>query len=158
MNGQATFARIVLAIGGTLLVCAVTVVVGTGLMALADGSAALDGRSAAIPEGARAIYARHPLLDLWPLPLGIIMLAGAVGLGRRTIGGWRLGMLGAVALAGYGVTQLPPLISQALGAPPDARGLPLINVAIVAAIVVLGLAAGWDVWRSRWSGAPATTS
>ena len=158
MHGQARFARVVLAVGGTLLVGAVTVVVGTGLIALVDGSAAVDGGTATSPERVRTIYARHPLLDLWPLPLGIIMVAGSVGLGRRTPGGWRLGMLGAVALAAYGGTQLPQLISQVLGAPPDARGLPLINVAIVAAIVALGLAAGWDVWRSRWSRAQAITS
>jgi hypothetical protein len=67
-------------------------------------------------------------------------------------------MIGAITLVAYGGTQLPQTISQVLGAPPDARGLPLINVAIVAAIVALGLAAGWDVWRSRRSDAPALTS
>lgn len=34
----------------------------------------------------------------------------------------------------------------------------MINVAIVAAIVALALAAGWDVWGSRRSGAPGVTS
>jgi hypothetical protein len=148
---NARFARVVLAVAGVLLAGGVTLVVATGLIALADGTAAVADGAATFPEDARTIYARHPILDVWPLPLGIVMLAGSVGLGRRTGGGWRLGMVGALALAAYGTSQLPSQIGQMLEAPAEAGALAYINVALVAGIVAIGLAAGWDVWRARWS-------
>lgn len=155
MTSHARIARVVLAVAGTLLVGAPIIVVATALVALANGTAAVVvGGAVNLPDTVRTIYASHPILDLWPVPLGILALAGSVALGRGTTDGWRLGMLGAAAVAVYGASQLPSQVSQMLAAPPDARGLPLVNVAIVSAILAVAAAAAWDVWRACAASSP----
>lgn len=159
MIGQPQTARVVLAVAGILLVGAPIIVVAGSLVALANGTAAVvDGGAANLPDTVRTIYPSHPVLDLWPVPLGILALAGGVALGRGTVAGWRLGMLGAAAVAAFGASQLPSQVSQMLGAAPEDRGLPFINVALVSAILAVGAVAAWDVWRSRAasSRSPAT--
>ena len=145
-----------LAVAGILLVGAPIIVVAASLVALANGTAAVvDGGTANLPDTVRTIYPSHPILDLWPVPLGILALLGGVALGRGTIVGWRLGMLGAAAVAAFGASQLPSQVSQMLAAAPDERGLPLINVALVSAILAVGAAAAWDVWRARTASSPS---
>ena len=150
MIGQPRTARVVLAVAGILLVGAPIVVVAASLVALANGTAAIvDGGAVNLPDTVRTIYPSNPILDLWPVPLGILALAGGIALGRGTIVGWRLGMLGAASVAAFGASQLPSQVSQMLAAAPGDRGLPLINVALVSAIVAVGAVAAWDVWSAR---------
>jgi hypothetical protein len=154
--GQPRTARVVLAVAGMLLVGAPIVVVAASLIALANGTAAVvAGGTANLPDTVRTIYPSHPILDLWPVPLGVVALLGGVALGRGTIVGWRLGMLGTAAVAAFGASQLPSQVSQMLAAAPDERGLPLINVALVSAIVGVGLVAAWDVWSARAASSPS---
>jgi hypothetical protein len=146
----------VLAVAGILLVGAPITVVAGSLVALANGTAAVvDGGAVNLPDTVRTIYPSHPILNLWPVPLGILGLAGGVALGRGTIVGWRLGMVGAAAAAAFGASQLPSQVAQMLAAAPEDRGLPLINVALVSAIVAVGAAAAWDVWRTRAASSPS---
>lgn len=150
MNGRARFARVALAVAGTLMIGVPIVVVAAGLVALANGTAAVvEGAATNLPKTVRMLYHSHPILDLWPVPPGIVVLSGSVALGRGTSNGWRLGVLGALALAAYAASQLPPQVSQLLAAPPDARTVTFINVALVSAIIAIAAAAAWDVWRAR---------
>lgn len=156
MIGQPRTARVVLAVAGALLVGAPLIVVAASLFELASGTAAVvDGGTVNLPDTVRTIYPSHPILNLWPVPLGILALVGGVALGRSTVVGWRLGMLGAAAVAAFGASQLPSQVAQMLAAPPDERGLPLVNVALVSAIVAVGAIAAWDVWRTRTASSPS---
>lgn len=156
MTNHARIARVVLAVAGILLIGAPIIVVAMALLALANGTAAVvAGGAVNLPDTVRTIYASHPVLDLWPVPLGVIAVVGSVALGRGTVGGWRLGMLGAAALTVYGASQLPSQISQMLAAPPDGRAVTAVNVAIVSAILAVAAAAAWDVWRARAASSPS---
>jgi hypothetical protein len=154
--GQPRTARVVLMVAGILLVGAPIIVTAASLVALVNGTAAVvAGGTASLPDTVRTIYPSHPILDLWPVPLGILALVGGIALGHRTIVGWRLGMLGAAAVATFGASQLPSQVSQMLAAAPGERGLPLVNVALVSAIVGVGLVAAWDVWSARAASPPS---
>lgn len=156
MNRHARIARVVLAVAGILLIGAPIVVVATALVALANGTAAVvAGGAGDLPETVRTLYPSHPILDLWPVPLGAMALSGSIALGRGTVVGWRLGMLGTAALAVYGASQLPSQLSQLLAAPADGRALTAVNVAIVSAIVAAAAVAAWDVWRARAASSPS---
>ena len=156
MIGQPRTARVVLVVAGVLLFGAPVIVVAGSLLELVSGTAAVvDGRAANLPDTVRTIYLSHPTLNLWPVPLGILALVGGDALGRGTVVGWRLGMLGAAAVSAFGASQLPSQVSQMLAAPPDERGLPLVNVALVSAIVAVGAIAASDVWRARAASSPS---